>query len=78
MVECIISNYRYDFGQFKRKHGCTVVKNTMGNHSDEGWESKIGEDAVSKCACSDAFNAIVKTNGSSERTIEGKITNPPE
>lgn len=32
-----------------------------GNHCDEGWDSKICEDAVSEC------NVIVKTNESLKR-----------
>jgi hypothetical protein len=38
----------------------------------------MGEDALKECASSNAFNAIMKTNSSSERTCEGIITNPPE
>jgi hypothetical protein len=44
----------------------------------EGWDSKVGEDALSECGYSDAFNAIVKTNRGSERIIEGMIVNHPE
>jgi hypothetical protein len=48
------------------------------NHSDEGWYSKVGEDAAIKCAISNTFNAIVETNGASKRAGEGLIQNPPE
>jgi hypothetical protein len=50
----------------------------MRNHGDEGWDSKIGEDTVSKCAFSNTFYAIVKTNGTLKRGNKGFITNPPE
>jgi hypothetical protein len=48
------------------------------DHGDEGWDSKIGEYAVGKCAGSNAFNAIVETSGSSKRGHECHILNPPE
>jgi hypothetical protein len=48
------------------------------DHGDEGWDSKIGEYAERECVHSNAFNAIVETNRSSERVIEGIATNPPE
>ena len=50
----------------------------MRDHSDEGWDSKVGEDAAFECAYFNAFNAIVETNGSSKRAIEGIIFNPPQ
>jgi len=40
--------------------------------------SKVGEYAESKCALSNAFNAIVKTNRTSERAIEGSVADHPE
>ena len=48
------------------------------DHGDEGWDSKVGEDAVSECPSSNAFDAIVKTNRSSERITKCTIVNPPE
>jgi hypothetical protein len=50
----------------------------MGNHGDEGWDSKVGEDAIGECGFSNAFNAIVKTNCTSKRVPKGSNTNPPE
>jgi hypothetical protein len=50
----------------------------VGNHGDEGWDSKVGEDTVRKCDISNTFNAIVETNGTSKRTPKGIIVNPPE
>jgi hypothetical protein len=50
----------------------------LRNRGDEGRDSKVGEDAASKCAFSNAFNAIVETNRSSERVIEYMITNPSD
>jgi hypothetical protein len=47
-----------------------------GNRGDEEWDPKVGEDAVRKCASTNTFNAIVETNGTSERVNEGIITNP--
>jgi hypothetical protein len=43
-----------------------------------GGDSKVCEDAPRKCECSNAFNAIVKTNRTSNRAREGIITNPLE
>jgi hypothetical protein len=54
------------------------LEHHIGDHGDEGWNSKVGEDAVSECPLSNAFNAVMETNGSSERTCEGKTLNPPE
>jgi hypothetical protein len=45
---------------------------------NEGWDSKIGEYAVTKCGISNAFNAIVETNGTSKRLSKGNIFDPPE
>jgi hypothetical protein len=73
----MISNLRY-VGKFEREYGSTPHEHALGNHSDEGWDSKVGEDAGTKCASSNAFNAIVETNGTSKRTREGIIVNPPE
>ena len=50
----------------------------LGITVDEGWDSKVGEDAASKCVFSNAFNAIMETNRSSKRGIECPIVNPPE
>jgi hypothetical protein len=46
----------------ERKHRSTAIQHAAGNHGDEGWDSKVGEDAVSKCFFSNTFNAIVETN----------------
>jgi hypothetical protein len=48
------------------------------DHGDEGWDSKVGEDAATECVCSNTFNAIVETNRTLKRAIEGPIVNPPE
>jgi hypothetical protein len=39
-----------------------------------GRDSKVGEDAASECAVSNAFNAIVETNISSKRVHEGSAS----
>jgi hypothetical protein len=44
----------------------------------KGWDSKVGEDAVTECVFSNTFNAFVKTSRTSKRAIEGSIANPPE
>jgi len=46
------------------------------DRADEGWNSKIGEDAARECFKSNAFNVIAKTNSSSERIVESQIVNP--
>ena len=38
----------------------------------------VSEDAFIKCVYSNALDAIVETNGTSKRAIEGIIVNPPE
>jgi hypothetical protein len=74
----LISDLRYVLWHFQRNHRAALVQHAYGNHGDEGWDSKIGEDAGGECASSNAVNAIVKTNRSSKRAIKGLITNPPE
>ena len=44
-------------------------------YGDEGWDSKVGEDAAHECAYSNAFNAIMEMNRSSKRACEGIIFN---
>jgi hypothetical protein len=60
------------------KHGCTLSKYAIRDHSDEGWDSKVCKYTGNECEFSNAFNAIVETNGTSERVMEGPIVNPPE
>jgi hypothetical protein len=50
----------------------------VGNHGDEGWDSKVGEDAATECTVSNTLNAIVEMNRTSKRAGEGIIVNPPE
>jgi hypothetical protein len=50
----------------------------LWNHGDEGWDSKVGEDAAIECVISNALNAIVEMNGALKRAIEGTIVNIPE
>jgi hypothetical protein len=50
----------------------------MRDHCDEGRDSKVGEDAVTECDISNAFNAIVEINQTSKRAVEGLVMNPPE
>ena len=57
---------------------CSKITYLRRESSDEGWDSKIGEDAPRECALSNDFNAIVETNMSSKRAIEGIITNHPK
>jgi hypothetical protein len=66
------------FGKLQREHRYTNVYHAVGNHSDEGRNSKVGEYAANECALSNAFNGIVKKNRSSKRVTEGISTNPPE
>jgi hypothetical protein len=54
------------------------LQQTSRNHGDEGWDSKVGEDAAIKCSISNTLNAIVEMNGTLKRAIEGMIINPPE
>jgi hypothetical protein len=78
MEECIICNLCYNFRNFDGKHSCVTIQHARGNHSDEGRDSEVGEDAAIECSSSNTFNAIVETNRTSKRACEGSITNPPE
>jgi hypothetical protein len=64
--------------QLQRKHGSAVKEYVLRDLCDEGWDSKIGEDAGTKCAFSNAFNAIVETNRTPKRVMEGTMVDPPE
>jgi hypothetical protein len=78
MVECITFNLTHVVWKLQRKHGCTFIKYAIRDHGDEGWDSKVGEDALSECGYSDTFYAIVETDRSSKRVPEGPIINPLE
>jgi hypothetical protein len=52
--------------KFYGKYGSTAIQHALGDGGDEGRDSKVGEDAIRKCAFSNAFNAIMETNRTSE------------
>jgi hypothetical protein len=56
----------------------TPYQRVFRDHGDEGRDSKVGEYAAIECVSTNTFNAIVETNGTLKRRIEGKIVNPPK